>query len=120
METMRRHGTLESIILNSIWRLEEDGTYKHSVKEVWDDINRETETKRAYTTIKTVMDRLFEKEVLLRVKHGKKFYYRSAYSRSDILRNSLEDIADKYLMGNIEELARYTTRLCGDRISLHG
>ena len=117
---MRRHGTLESIILNSIWRLEEDGTYKHSVKEVWENINEETDSKRAYTTIKTVMDRLFEKEVLLRVKQGKKFYYRSAYSRADILRNSLEDIADKYLMGNIEELARYTTNLCRNRVSLNG
>jgi len=96
-----RHGSLESVILNSIWALEDTGIYKHSVKEVWEHINNNNECKRAYTTIKTVMDRLFEKEVLLRVKQGKKFYYRSAYSYSDILKTSLEKIAHQYCGGDM-------------------
>ncbi len=111
-----RHGSLESIILNSIWTLEKDGVYKHSVKEVWENINNNSETERAYTTIKTVMDRLFEKEVLLRVKQGKKFYYRSAYSNEDILKTSLEKIARQYCNNDMRELSRFAQRLCEDKL----
>ena len=107
-----RHGSLESVILNSIWELEKEGVYKHSVKEVWEDINNNNENKKAYTTIKTVMDRLFEKEILLRVKQGKKFYYRSAYSYDDILRESLEKIADRYCQGDMRKLNNFVQSLC--------
>ena len=109
-----RHGSLESIILNSIWELEKDGVYKHSVKEVWENANKNSEIKRAYTTVKTVMDRLFEKELLLRVKQGKKFFYRSAYSYDDILRVSLERIAKQYCNSDMTRLSRFVQSLCND------
>ena len=63
-----KHGSLESVILNSLWELEKCGIYKNSVKDVFEYINQSNSTKRAYTTIKTVMDRLYEKEILLRLK----------------------------------------------------
>lgn len=102
-----RHGMLESIILNALWELEKSGAFKHSIKDVFDYINAKSPTKRAYTTIKTVMDRLFEKELLLRVKSGKKFYYRSAYSKEDIVKKSLEIIAKQYCNSDFNELANY-------------
>ncbi len=99
-----RHGSLESIILNALWELETQGVYKNSVKDVFDYICASENTKRAYTTVKTVMDRLFEKEVLLRIKQGKKFYYRTAYSNTDIIANSLKKIAVQYCGGDINKL----------------
>ncbi len=110
-----RHGALESIILNALWELEKSGIYKHSVKEVYDFINGKIDQQRAYTTIKTVMDRLFEKEILLKVKQGSKFYYRTAYSYDDILRSSLEKIANQYCNGDITQLARYMQNFCDAR-----
>lgn len=100
-----KHGLLESVILNSLWELEKCGVYKNSVKDVYEFINNSNTTKRAYTTIKTVMDRLYEKEVLLRIKHGKKFYYRTAYSCNDIITNSLKKIAIQYCDGDMAVLA---------------
>ena len=100
-----KHGSLESVILNSLWELEKCGIYKNSVKDVYEHINASHNTKRAYTTIKTVMDRLYEKEVLLRIKQGKKFFYRTAYSSNDIITNSLKKIAAQYCGNDMSRLA---------------
>ncbi len=99
-----RHGSLESIILNAMWELESEGNYKNSVKDVFDLLNNSPVNARAYTTIKTVMDRLFEKEVLLRIKQGKKFFYRTAFTNKDIIATSLHKIAAQYCNGDIDRL----------------
>ena len=107
-----KHGSLESIILNAMWELEKPGIYKNSVKDVWEFLSKTDSTKRAYTTIKTVMDRLFEKEVLLRIKQGKKFFYRTAYSNSDIIITSLKKIATQYCNGDMSKLMHITKSMC--------
>lgn len=107
-----KHGSLESIILNAMWELEKSGIYKNSVKDVWEFLSKTDSTKRAYTTIKTVMDRLFEKEVLLRIKQGKKFFYRTAYSNSDIIATSLKKIAARYCNGDMTRLMHITKSMC--------
>lgn len=89
------HGSLESIILNSIWKLEEEGNSESSVNQVFEKINLSGE-QRAYTTVKTVMDRLFDKGVLSRFKLGKKFFYKSAYSKDQMVKMALEKIARQY------------------------
>ncbi len=106
-----KHGSLESVILNSLWELEKSGIYKNSVKDVFEHINNTNSTKRAYTTIKTVMDRLYEKEILLRIKQGKKFYYRTAYSSSDIITTSLKKIATQYCNGDMTKLAQMASQI---------
>ncbi len=106
-----RHGSLECIILNALWELESGGVYKNSVKDVFEYICETQTTKRAYTTVKTVMDRLYEKEVLLRIKQGKKFFYRTAYSNNDIIANSLKKIAIQYCGGNMGKLIRVASSI---------
>lgn len=106
-----KHGSLESIILNALWELESKGVYKNSVKDVFDRICKSENTKRAYTTVKTVMDRLFEKEILLRIKQGKKFFYRTAYSNNDIIANSLKKIAVQYCGGSMEKLIKVASSI---------
>ena len=113
-----RHGSLESIILNALWELEATGVYKNSVKDVFDYICASQTTKRAYTTVKTVMDRLHEKEVLLRIKQGKKFYYRTAYSNNDIIANSLKKIAVQYCNSDMKKLIEVANSLVGEVISV--
>lgn len=99
-----RHGSLESIVLNALWELEAKGVYKNSVKDVFDYLSSSESAKRAYTTVKTVMDRLCEKEILIRIKQGKKFFYRTAYSNTDIIANSLKKIAFQYCNGDMNKL----------------
>ena len=79
------HGTLENEILNAVWLMEENGVNNKniSVSEVLSEINN-TGNIRAYTTVKTVMDRLVDKKLLNRIKTGKKFCYESTESREEM------------------------------------
>lgn len=110
-----KHGSLESIILNALWELEKSGVYKHSVGEVFEYLSHTETNKRAYTTIKTVMDRLFEKEVLLRIKQGKKFFYRTAFSNTDIILSSMQKIANQYCDGDLNRLMSITKSACEEQ-----
>ena len=59
-------GKLEIDILNSVWNLTEENEDRDiSIQDVVDQLEQ-TGVKRAYTTIKTVMDRLTVKSVLVR------------------------------------------------------
>lgn len=107
-----KHGLLESIILNALWELERVGLYKNSVKDVHTFIKSSNANDRAYTTIKTVMDRMFEKNLLLRIKQGKKFYYRTNYSTLDIVKESLEKVANQYCAGNMSKLLYLMQEIC--------
>ena len=96
-----KHGTLEGAILTTLWKLEKNGFRANTVKDVFDNMSND---QRAYTTIKTVMDRLCTKRVLIREKKGKKFFYRTAYSNNEVIVNSLNEISQKYCSGNIDKL----------------
>lgn len=113
-----KNGSLESLILNTLWELEKQGNYKNSVKEVYENINNVQNTSRAYTTIKTVMDRLYDKGLLLRIKQGKKFFYRTATSSSEIIKNSLEKIAYQYCDGDMVKLLRFHQNICENQTAL--
>jgi len=99
-----RHGSLEGIILSTFWELEKSNSKAFSVKDIADYLANKTSEKRAYTTVKTVMDRLFDKKVLYRYKKGKKFFYKSVYSQEEIVINSVNDIAKRYCCGNFDTL----------------
>ncbi len=106
-----RHGCLETSILNTLWNMETKGEYKNSVKDVYEYLAQNKTEKRAYTTIKTVMDRLYEKKVLLRFKQGRKFYYRTAYSNNDIIIKSLSEISNRYCNGDLSRLFKILQNL---------
>ena len=98
---LSKHGALEGAILTTLWDLEERGLKLNTVKDVYNNMSDE---QRAYTTIKTVMDRLCLKKMLIREKKGKKYYYKTAYSNYEIIVNSLNDISYKYCCGNLTRL----------------
>jgi len=99
-----KHGSLESAILSILWNLEERGRAANSVKDVYNAINSISEDKKAYTTVKTVMDRLYEKKMLTKIKQGNKFYYRTLHSNSEIIKKSLNELAERYCSGDIRKL----------------
>ena len=77
-------GSLEIEILNSFWNLTAiDEDRDISIQDVVDDLSSNG-TQRAYTTIKTVMDRLVTKSILVRYKVGKKFFYKEVTMRKSI------------------------------------
>ena len=64
------------------------------------------------------MDRLHDKEVLLRIKQGKKFYYRTAYSNNDIIANSLKKIAVQYCNGDMKKLIQVANSISSSDVSV--
>ena len=102
---LSKHGSLESAIMSALWILESEGDFKNAVGDIFDVLSKNIQEKRAYTTIKTVMDRLCEKRVLLRFKEGRKFYYRTAFSNQEVVVNSLKEISQRYCGGDLNKLS---------------
>ena len=105
-------GILEIEILNSIWNLQDqDEDMNISVAEVVDFLNKNS-IERAYTTIKTVMDRLVSKDLLVRYKSGKKFFYRSTLDRQEVARDTIREVAGQFFNGNQIEMLRFIENEC--------
>ena len=107
------HGTLENEIMNAVWSMEESGknTKDISVSEVLEEINNNGNV-RAYTTIKTVMDRLVEKNLLKRQKSGKKFCYKSVESREEMAQTAINKLAGQFFNNDINSLMRALEKQC--------
>ena len=99
-----RHGSLENIILNAIWSFHEDGGELVSVLDIQNKINASNNQNWAYTTVKTVLDRLTEKGIINRHKQGKKYFYKSLDSRLFMGKKSIKRVLSQYYNDNIEEL----------------
>lgn len=110
-----KHRTLECAILNILWNFEKNDVYTNSVKEVYEALNQ-IDSSRAYTTIKTVMDRLYQKGILLRFKQKNKFFYRTAYSKKDMLLKDVSRLANLYFEGNLNSLALAVTGFSQEEI----
>ena len=106
------NGSLENEILDAIWNIEEENEdIKISGTEVLEQLNSSS-LKRAYTTIKTVMDRLVEKKLLVRYKEGKKFYYQSTSSRHEMAQKAIKTLASQYFNNNLRSLMKAIEKEC--------
>jgi predicted transcriptional regulator len=72
-------GELESAILGVLW----DGGTKLSVRRVQECLERDQAP--AYTTVMTVLDRMFDKGLVARQKDGKAFVYWPTFTREAYL-----------------------------------
>ena len=68
-------GRLEREVMDVVWQND-----RASVREVQTRIARTV----AYTTVMTTLDRLFKKGLLERVREGRAFVYRAAFTRQDL------------------------------------
>ena len=107
-----KHGDLENLILNIVWdnsEFEENGL---NVTQVQDCLNRlNTRQKWAYTTVKTILDRLTEKGLLLKTKNGKKFNYHYLLSREEMARKALKKIALEYFKDDFAQMTAFADKL---------
>ena len=105
-------GLLEIEIMNSVWSLQtKDEDMNISVSEVVEYLEKQ-DISRAYTTIKTVMDRLSSKDLLVRYRDGKKFYYRSTFDKEEVASETLKEIAGQYFNGDYVEMLRFVEKQC--------
>ncbi len=106
------HGCLENEILKTIWMLEDQSEDDVSVNDVQTHLNASSESERAYTTVKTVMDRLVEKNMLVRYKQGKKFFYKTVNSRSEMAHKAIKKLAGQYFDNDMVSLMRAIEKEC--------
>lgn len=99
------HGSLENEIMKTVWMMEEISEADVSVNEVQEYINKTSDSCRAYTTVKTVMDRLVEKNMLVRYKQGKKFFYKTVSSRDEMAQLAIKRLASQYFNNDMNSLA---------------
>ncbi len=105
-----KQGDLENIILNALWSMEEDDKEKIDVRDVQDKIRTDTQSW-AYTTVKTVLDRLVDKEIVLRVKEGKKYLYRTVIDREQAGEEAIRKVVRQYFRNNFEEMVSSAERI---------
>lgn len=106
------HGSLENTIMNAIWYIEENKLAKDiTVSDVYDLVKR-TNSPRAYTTIKTVMDRLVDKNILERKKIGKKFAYGTLQSRTESAKAAILKLANIYFNDDLGMLNEAVSKVC--------
>lgn len=90
---MSGFGELESAVMDIMW----DADSPRSVRDVRTDLQRGREI--AYTTVMTVMERLFRKQMLTRSEDGKAYLYQPAMSRADyaadVMAAALADTEDR-------------------------
>lgn len=106
------YGALEIEILNILWNLQEQNEDANiSVNIIVKELSKNN-MKRAYTTIKTVMDRLIAKGILVRYKHNKKFYYKSVMDRAEASKAALKTVANQMFNGNYVQMLRFMEKEC--------
>ena len=100
-------GKLEIEILNSIWDLTESNEDRDiSIQDIVDYL-KSVGVKRAYTTIKTVMDRLTVKSILVRFKSGKKFFYKSTMTKTEMASDAVKSVCNSFFGGNYPDMIRF-------------
>ena len=105
-------GKLEIDILNSFWNLTMDNEDMDiSIQDIVDELSRNG-VERAYTTIKTVMDRLTVKSILVRYKVGKKFFYKATMNKKEMALESLNTFVDQFFEGEHVNLMRFMENEC--------
>lgn len=95
-----KQGDLENIILNALWDLEREGSEKIYVGDIQERIKSPAK-KWAYTTVKTVLDRLVDKEIAIREKDGKKYLYRSVVNRDEAGVLALKKVLRQYFKSDV-------------------
>ncbi|HCB11277.1 MAG TPA: hypothetical protein DEO94_03880 [Cyanobacteria bacterium UBA11991] len=103
-------GFLEMEILNTFWALTgEDDDRDISIQDVVDYLSSNG-VERAYTTIKTVMDRLVSKSILVRYKSGKKFFYKVTVDKREMALDTLKEFCNNFFDGSISDMVRFIER----------
>lgn len=113
-------GTLEIDILNTVWRMSELSSDSDiSIREIADELSANG-IERAYTTIKTVMDRLTAKSILVRYKSGKKFFYKAVMTKNEMIKEALATLSKQFFDGNYSRMAHFIEEECGCLLNNNG
>ena len=87
-------------LMEILWPLGEG-----SVKDVWGKVD--PARGLAYTTVMSVLEKMYRKGILAQRKKGKAYLYSPILKREEALRGILQYLCDVYFQGSKEELKRF-------------
>jgi BlaI family transcriptional regulator, penicillinase repressor len=79
-----------------------------SVKAVWEKVD--PARGLAYTTVMTVLEKMFRKGILTQRKKGKAYLYSPALTREQAISGILEHISNAYFHGSRQELIAFVQK----------
>lgn len=102
-------GQLQAEVIDVFWQ-----TGDATVRDVHTQLNRRRKKKLAYTTVLTLVSRLWARALLTREPEGRGFRYRAAKTRDELLRELSDELIDRLFadFGDIA-VARLGERLEG-------
>jgi predicted transcriptional regulator len=106
---MRRNGQqstlppfLELECLKALWDIEDAGGGDANVAGVREHLQPAREL--AYTTVMTLLDRLYRRQMVTRRKKGRSFRYTAAVSRAEMQRAAIRELVDGLFSGDTAKL----------------
>lgn len=105
-----KQGDLENIILNALWLMEEEGNTQIDVRDVQERIKTKNQSW-AYTTVKTVLDRLVDKTLISRKKEGKKYLYKTEVPRVQAGEEAIKKIVKQYFRDSYGDMIACAGRI---------
>jgi predicted transcriptional regulator len=85
-------GAAQAEILNVVWE-----TQGATVPEIHAAINRKRKSEAAYTTVLTLVQRLYARNLLVREPEGRTFRYRAAQSRDQLIAAWSDEMIDRLI-----------------------
>ena len=82
-------GELEAVVMDILWRFDEEVRVREVLAELEDD-----DREPAYTTVMTVMDNLYRKGWLERERRGRAYWYRVTGTREEAAAEALRAVLD--------------------------
>lgn len=90
----------EQVLLDILWQEE-----PLTVGQIIERAQRQEDWHE--NTIKTMLTRMVGKEILAREKDGKRYFYRSAISRSDLIGGETEGLLSRFFGGKLSPLVAH-------------
>jgi BlaI family transcriptional regulator, penicillinase repressor len=85
-------GAAQAEIMNVVWE-----TQGATVPEIHAAINRKRKSEAAYTTVLTLVQRLYARDLLVREPEGRTFRYRAAQSRDQLIATWSDEMIDRLI-----------------------
>ena len=101
MAAKKRLAEAEWEVMDGVWHLDRQVTVRDVVDYLYPN------GEKAYTTVQTIMNILFEKGVLNRQKIGPVNVYKSALSREDAAQDETRTLVSRMFEGSFGALATY-------------
>lgn len=105
-----KQGDLENLIMNVLWKHVENNADSKlacllDVQDIQELLHQSSPSRQwAYTTVKTVCDRVAQKGWVVRVKDGKRFLYQPTLNRQQAGLEALAKLYHQYYQDQFQEL----------------